>query len=403
MSFPKTPDLTMLLAALLFGCSLLSLSSDGVISGSLLESSGDSQVFSPGPVILPEAQNDSLQPDRSGLGLFWSLTDTLATGTMPSDAAWNRLLGHPGYKLLGDIAQRHDELRTCIPAVFNPAQQATLDSLLADGTRLERRICAHLDRVRQMRSTLETYADTVDARAIVEHGVKEARVWLPEELPDADLPAIYFTLHEPVNFAHDGVITYDLLTFMERSRLENILTIGHEMHHAYSSPIRQIQLDDRMPGYEVLSLFRRLQSEGVASMIDKQRYIGADPDSLDTSFDASVVEGMNVGYQKSPRALRRIDSLLATTDTDSASLRQAGNAMYDLLAEVNYQPHIPGLYMTQTISAAFGRERGIEANQNLFDFLRAYHEATLSQSSEPAWSDATLRLFQRLELAHGKR
>lgn len=332
--------------------------------------------------------------------MFWSVADTLAAGSVPSDAAWDRLFQHPGYKLLEDIAQRHDELKTCIPAVFDPAKQGMLDSLLTNGTRLEQRICAHLDRVREMRSTLITYADTLDARAVVNRGISEARVWLPDPLPTADLPAIYFTLHEPVNFGHDGVITYDLLTFMERSRGDNIRTIGHEMHHAYSSPIRQVTLNADAPGYKLLSLFRRLQSEGVASMIDKQRFIGANLDSLDTSFDASVIEGMNAGYQKSRDALHRIDSLLATTEADSASLSRAGERAYNLLADVEYQPHIPGLYMTRVIDEAFGRERVIAVNQNVFAFLRAYHEATRQLEAEPAWSEATLRLLQKLEAVH---
>lgn len=344
---------------------------------------------------------DSVRLDVSGLSLFWQMADTLQRGRLPSPAAWTQLFSHPGYALPVNLAQRDDELKTCITAVFHPQARSRLDSLRTRGTRLEQRICSHLERARLHQDQLQAYVDTLTQQALPTSAKPLAAQYLPTPLPDTiPAPQIYVILNEPTNWGWSGEIALDLLDVMERPQRDVVYTLAHEMHHAYMSPFYEVDLPDRAdPAYSILQPLERMRSEGVASLIDKRRFVGIDTTTLDYAPNRSVAAGITRGMQETPRALAQVDSILTRLHQGAVSQAEAGAAMQDALWDVTYHPHVSGLYMAMRIEDELGRARLIRASRNLFRFVEAYREAGAQDANRPTLSEPAWEALRALERA----
>lgn len=344
-------------------------------------------------------EQDSAGLDFSGMPLFWAVADTLAAGRLPSAARWDRLFTHPGYALPIDIAQRGDELKTCIPAVFHPEQRSRLDSLLYHGTSLERRICSHLLRGRLLRDSLDQYQQIVRDQPLFPDAIPHAMPYLPAPLPDTlKAPAVYVILNEPTNWGWDGTISLDVLDMMDRPREDIVLTLAHEVHHAYAAPLFQVDLPNREdPSYGIIQQFERLRSEGMASLIDKRRFVGSDPDTFERAEHRTYATAFTEGVRVTPKALRRVDSVLAAVHQGAIPMEAAGPAIRDALSQVPYSPHIPGLAMALAIEQVLGRERLVASSLNLFRFVDAYNEAAHQLDAYPVLSRDAMAVLDRLE------
>lgn len=353
----------------------------------------------PGPTHETSRAVDAI--DVSGVRLFWEMADTIASGPPPSDEMWDRFFAHPGYRLLKNIGGRENELRDCLPAVFDPTQRRTLDDRMQTMPSLHRRVCSHLDRVRSLRREVNAYATRVPEQRLMEEAIREAAAYLPPaRLDTLPLPAVYLTLHEPTNFGWDGTIVYDLLDMRDKSRTDNVLVLGHEVHHAmWASMLRWSLPAKDQDSYPLLYALFRVQMEGIASMVDKRRFISADPRQFSQSEHQRYAREFTVAMRRMPEAVRAMDTVLVEAAAGERSLRSAGHGVQEVLSQQPYSPHLPGLYVAMTIEEALGRRALVEASVDPLRFWEAYQASAQKLGDRAMFRSASMRLLERVYTA----
>ncbi len=320
---------------------------------------------------------------------------------MTPDSARTLLATHPGYQQIERSGTRLRVMQFCFRSMVPGANRDTIPVPPSSRAWLYPRVCDHLERVRERRGTLESFAAALiggDAeRSRIVSALDSARAYLPAAASAMTQPTIYGLLFEPNGFGGE-TIAVDLLSYFERRATERVNFLAHELFHALRSrlptDVLPAETGEQRPG--ALRWLLRTQEEGIASLIDKRALVTLDVDGPRPA--SSTLEGFPREHAARIGAARitlgRVDVALAAlalgTLSDSA-------AMVVLDSSIADGGHAMGQYMALAIEAREGRA-GIRAvSTNRFDFVRAYQRAaTASPRTFAPFGETAMAYFDRL-------
>ena len=336
--------------------------------------------------------------DVSALPLFWQTVDILAQDQEPTDEEWSRLFDHPGYQQIERSGRRATVLRDVMPAVFMPSREAGLDSLLGSTdttmrSQLRRRVATHLVQVRERRDELNAYAGKLTGGELIGRAHEAALRMLPADRADnLRTPTVYVMLFEDNGFGGSAVAV-DLLSLEGRSEDATIGYLGHELHHGYLGQIDRSNdppFEDDL--YLVVATLSALQWEGMASMVDKERFLDPNRAMQLDEIEREDATFFADAYRETPEILRQVDSILAGIHEGRLEPSESGRELRGMLP---WGGHPNGMYMAKAIEGAFGRER-LVAVDDPFTFLLIYQEAAASVDGAFRFSDPTLDFVRSL-------
>lgn len=337
-------------------------------------------------IVVPSAASPQApEYDTSGLQLFWETVDILVTDRSPTDAEWDRLLQHPGYAQIERQGSRAGAVRRCMPLVFRPSERPGLDAALEEGNSRVRRICAHLDDVRERRQELERFASTLAAGDELGRALGLTAAYLPEDAVAGNPPPVYVILFGPNGFGGSS-LALDELLLMQMSKEQRLGYLAHEFHHAFRNRVEELHIDREAAEYALVAGLSSLASEGIASMLDKRQWLDAAyRGSLEGRW-REVATTFEELFNRSETVLATVDAKLTAVATGDSALMEVGPT---LKGELPWGGHPTGMYMARAIEAAQGRESLADLSADPLEFVLAYQtvaeqEPDLYQFSEPA-------------------
>jgi hypothetical protein len=323
-------------------------------------------------------------PDFSGVDLFWSIADQLTADSEPDSVGWRGLLDTPAYRQLAQDQRVQRMLRLA----FRPSLSRDADSVIATGN-YNARVVGHLRRVRELRSELQRFRDSLASVDMLGEAGRLAAPFLPSgEVDRRPPPRVAYAFFGPEAYGGSEGIIMDLLFARDRgSYLMPI--IGHEVHHYHVGYLTGLRFPERSsPAFTLLQSLRNLANEGTADRIDLRFPTGP------PKMPEDVTPAYNAGYRDAAATLREVDSVLSRVGSDTAAMRRAGK---DLSNRLVFGGHPVGAYMAERIDESMGRGALIAAVGNPFAFFRQFNEAEARARGAPPFSDATLKLVAALE------
>ena len=339
--------------------------------------------------------------DWSGLEQFWRVADTLSAGEAPSDAAWSALFDTPGYYMLSRRYPFGRPIRLSMELTFDPGQRAERDRTIASRVWMKPRMIRHLQRVKSRRDALLDYQQALQQDDdFVDDAVRAVSAFLPDSLIQNDTPPLVsFVLFLDDGFASEDVVAIDLLMARSLGREALVRFLAHEFFHAYRSGV--------VPNYQVmagsntellLATLQQLENEGIADRIDKPALVNADPSAPGSPLRDAGLRDYAADYRRNyadaPSTLRRLDALLSRLDGRDGISSRVARPLQRLLPMGG---HPTGAYVAAVINDELGRDALIATVGNVFAFLDAYHRAAQRHPTAPPFSDAALRVLDRLE------
>lgn len=252
------------------------------------------------------------------------------------------------------------------------------------------------------RQIISTYEDKVKLQAFQKNLVqsnlmtkikKRAQSFLPVDLNTRTYePFIYFGVFQPDANASDKGIAVDLKLYFELA--DPVGLIAHEYHHFLTINYRKKFKDikDDSTGLIMKSLLQ-LQLEGIADMIDKERFLNSDG----RGFPSVISKNFKNVLANPLPALHKIDSLLVIVSKEPISTKKNSELIFNLLP-LGAHPH--GFYMAKTIMKAFGKGKLLSTVRNPFDFIRVYNNAYIKLNGTAIFSDHAIAYLSLLETTH---
>ena len=326
--------------------------------------------------------------DWSAVDQFWMAVDTLSRDIEPSPAQWHAMLTTPGYRI---AMISHPTIAHLIEIALKPSRRAERDSVLRRSSE-DSATVSHLMTVVAARAELARYRAALEPVVpdTIAIAVKNASRFLSAGAVDHPPPLVTFTVFTSDGYAQAPGIVIDL----QHAR-ENGLTdfLSHELHHEFGSRLDRT-IGGSTPDGRLYGVIRQLKNEGIADMLDKAQHPLVTPPSMKVYAD-----GYNAAYDRTPAALKVLDSLLAGAGTDSAKLVAAGTRAARLLP---YGSHPNGAFMAHTILDVFGRDSLVATVPSAFAFIRMYEAAEAKRGNPPVFSAASLATLSAMETRHLK-
>lgn len=338
-----------------------------------------------------------------GVNQFWRVVEILEQDERPTDAEWDALFAAPGYAYyFTEENHSRAEFKKLMRLVFMPSGTSALSDSLANGGRQLRPDLRPLHTflaAENHRDDLEAFQEMLTEQRIAPTAAERAAELLPEgALRDAsgawDLPSIRASIYSLDGRGPGGFIVVDLLLMYLMGQQGTTLFVSHEFHHAGRDSKIDLQAHQDDPRYGVLWALDRVQSEGIANLIDKPYFI----DELQDPLPNAAVDGLawtravlSVFSQQqmsdagaTPTTLQRVDSLLvqaAQADADGREddLEQHADA---IRRSIPNNGHPNGFFMASLIKDTLGTERMAATANDPFAFVRLYNEAARQSDSE---------------------
>lgn len=328
--------------------------------------------------------------DFSGVDAFWIIADKI-TADKVTAADWDALFATGYYAFYADWGQR-ESMQRALTIALSPKKNRERDSLLAihdfNTYVLEQIIATLNDRVQ-----FQQFRQQLAATDLRKKIIQRAKAYLPRDLNAyAHEPTIYFGVFQPDANASDQSIAVDLKLYAELA--DPIGLIAHEYHHFLTINYRkQFKEMDGDSTQLILKSVAQLQLEGIADLIDKERFLNSDG----VGFPAVICNNFKKFHANPLPALHQMDSLLVAISQDPNSSRRNSEEILGLLP-LGGHPH--GYYMAKTILKAFGKKKLLKTVKNPFDFIRRYNEAELKLSGNTVFSREALTFLKLVEDTH---
>jgi hypothetical protein len=345
--------------------------------------------------------------DVSGAALFWRAVDGVTTGAIMPDSARALLAAHPGYQVIERSGTRLRYIHHCFQRMAPRANRDSLIAAIPSGPRafLYPYICDHLDSARAHRSELESFAralaeDATEQRRIAA-ALDTARAFLPDALRASSPPAIYAMLFEPGGFGGTS-IAVDLLRHLRRPSDERVAFFAHELHHVLMArlPADIVPATDSAPHPTVIRWLGRTQWEGIASLMDKRRFVEL------TATGPQPSPTVSEGFPRE-HAMRLADSRRVLDLVDSAISRRHRGEISDadltaaLEASIPDGAHALGQYLAMAIEAELGRAGIVAAAASRFTFIKSYQRAAFARPAQfRAFSPDAVAYLTAVEATH---
>lgn len=339
-----------------------------------------------------QSMDDGPTYDTSGLDIFWEMVDILAADRAPTEAEWNRLLEHPGYRVIERSGSRAAPLRTCMSVVFRPSRHDELEATMEDGDSRVRRICGHLEGARDRREELLRFARAaLDGEELLE-AIEQASRYLPDDGTTGEPPATYVILFEPNGFG-GASLALDVVMLNDVSRRMRVEYLAHEFHHVYKNRLSTVSVPEDDPDARLVGALSRLAEEGIASLLDKRSWL--EPAYTDTLPEPWLGVGAEFRelYAGAPDALAAIDAALRGVGADSVAAGDAGRTISSALP---WGGHPTGMYMALAIERDGGPERIAPLATDHLEFLLAYQDVASQNDALYRFSDEALVVLRRL-------
>lgn len=209
-----------------------------------------------------------------------------------------------------------------------------------------------------LKQIISTYADKDQLKVfqknlvqsnLLKKIIKRAKEFLPGDLNSHNYePIIYFGVFQPDANASDKSIAIDLKLYYELA--DPIGLIAHEYHHFltmnYKKKFKEIENDSTSL---IMKSISQLQLEGIADMIDKDRFLISDGRGFPSILSANF---KRVHADPLP-AFQKTDSLLVAISKDPSTTKRNSEAIFNLLP-LGEHPH--GFYMAKTILKVYGKK-----------------------------------------------
>lgn len=311
-----------------------------------------------------------------------AITDSLEDGVTVLESSWENLFETKGYKAL-----KNDEyIKSIINLAFNPDKQSRLDTLLQTAGYWLKRDLNHLVSVRENKSKLKQYKESLDIDDYIVKGRQKALKYLPKNLDTIyTTPPLQFVVFSPDARVMGGNIIFDLKFMMDMKPEELSNLIGHEFHHYYLGFI-----EDRIEGpnresdlYQLYRPIKQLQIEGVADLIDKRT----------TVKDSTNFKWVDA-YYASNEKLKFMNDKLEELSVSDDSIASYGSQIFKNFP-INCHPN--GFYMAELIEKEYGKEKVIETLTNPFDFLYTYNSVARYNENYFSFSNTAIDYLENLE------
>jgi hypothetical protein len=335
----------------------------------------------------PEAGPQSAQDlglDFSGVEAFWDLAETLRGGGQPTARQWGELLDSPGYQALTQSEFEPEFFREAFALALAPSRAGGREVL--EGGRLAR-VVHHVRRAVELELELRAWTDELRTGGLV-NAVEPACDLLPAQWW-SERPAIAFVIFDFDARGYDPIVV-DLLASKE---MDLVPFIAHESHHWIRN--RHLAFDPELARPEdeaLLWVLNQLQAEGVADLIDKQRWLSGDVEP--PTARARYVQDYRSNVAAAPEHIRRLDELLkevvhggARPDGWADSIREA----------IPQSGHPTGFFMVGRIVDVVGKPALVQSVGDPFIFVDLYQEAALADpEAAPPFSDQSLTVIRDL-------
>lgn len=253
-----------------------------------------------------------------------------------------------------------------------------------------------------LKQIISTYADKDQLKVfqknlvqsnLLKKIIKRAKEFLPGDLNSHNYePIIYFGVFQPDANASDKSIAIDLKLYYELA--DPIGLIAHEYHHFltmnYKKKFKEIENDSTSL---IMKSISQLQLEGIADMIDKDRFLISDgrgfPSILSTNFKRVHADPLP--------AFQKTDSLLVAISKDPSTTKRNSEAIFNLLP-LGEHPH--GFYMAKTILKVYGKKKLLNTVKNPFDFIRVFNNAFLKLNGTAIFSEEAIKFLSHVENTH---
>jgi len=332
--------------------------------------------------------------DTSAIGMYWEVVDTLSSDRMPSKHLWEKMEKHPAYLQSQQSGNRMSFLKKVLPIVYKPSNARQLKALLAGEETPYQYFALHLINVQQKRQALNKYLH-LGKFDDYKTAYQKSLAYLPEDIDEDKIDlTIYLALFEDNGFG-GKVITIDLLHLYYRNHQENFDFFAHEFHHSLrsSSTGNTLYAPDTSTYYPIIQALNKLPLEGVASLLDKQKYFDEDYFSDTSNISSSqlaTVQEFRALVANTPSNLYAIDSILVS----DVPLVEKGKSIFQQLP---WSGHAVGFYMSRAIEKELGRPQLIQAQYSCLDFCFLYQQAALKDASLYKFSDGAIAFLESIE------
>lgn len=339
-------------------------------------------------IMAQESPNQKI--DFSGVDAFWQISERIATEKI-TDKDWDYLFSTGYYKFYENWGQRKFIQKALVTAIA-PKMNVKRDSLI--------KINDFYSYV--LTQIVSTYEDKTQLQKIQKNLAKSdlrnkilerAKEFLPTDLNSLTKePFIYFGVFQPDANASSTSIAVDLRLYFELA--DPIGLIAHEYHHFltinYRKRFNEIKNDSTS---SLMNSISQLQLEGVADMIDKDKFLNSDG----RGFPSVLVRNFRKALADPLPALRKMDSLLVVISKDPWSAKRNSDLIVNLLP-LGGHPH--GFYMAKTILGTHGKERLLTTVKNPFDFIRVFNNVHYKLNGATVFSEEAMKFLSHLESTH---
>jgi Putative zinc dependent peptidase (DUF5700) len=328
--------------------------------------------------------------DFSSVDTFWDIAEKI-TNEKVSEIDWDLLFSTGYYKFYENWGQRKYIQNTLITA-FSPKKRIERDSLIKinnfNSYVLMQIISTYTNKIQ-----LQTFQKNLVQSNLRKKIIKRAKEYLPSDLNSQTYePFIYFGVFQPDANASDKSIAIDLKLYYELA--DPIGLIAHEYHHFltlnYRKKFKEIENDSTSL---IMKSISQLQLEGIADMIDKDRFLSSDG----RGFPSKISVNFERAHSDPLPALQKMDSLLVAISKDPSSTKQNSEAIFKLLP-LGCHPH--GFYMAKTILKVYGKRQLLSTVRNPFDFIRVYNNAYFKLNGMVVFSDEAIKFLNQVERIH---
>ncbi|MGB3465497.1 MAG: DUF5700 domain-containing putative Zn-dependent protease [Cyclobacteriaceae bacterium] len=340
---------------------------------------------------IDETTNDSTEStsnievniDASGVAIFWEVVDTLSSDKKPSQKLWDRFANHHAYVQIQRNGNRVTYLKRILPIVFMPSKSETLDKVLNGKESLTQYFATHLQEIKLNRQKLYNYLGSNNIESYKDAYLKSLK-YLPEDInEDAIDLTIYVALFEDNGFG-GKVITVDLLHLLKNTDEENKDFLAHEFHHALRSKSNTYKVTEPndTTNQAIFRALNKLPLEGVASLIDKKKYMANNEKEEAIEFRELIKEA--------DKNLRKIDLALA----GNLSTEEKGEA---ILKSMPWGGHSVGFYLASAIEDKLGLEALIKSQYSCVDFILTYQNAAGKDKNLYRFSDEAITFLKTIK------
>jgi hypothetical protein len=338
--------------------------------------------------------------DFSGVDEFWKLVDTMENNIEPSLEQWATLFRTRGYSYLVTVEHQGDTYKRLFPLMFMPSRKAELAKKSSSDNFDAKYFLPHYQNVKKRRDELLEFQRKLEKRDLFKESLGKTEQYLPNGVIERfPAPNVAFVISEPDAHADSSIIVFDLLFALSSERqLTGI--IGHEAHHYYLGKIDNGKIPDRSSeDYYLVHAIHQLRLEGMGDLIDKLDILDEKSDMEYDTRRRQHREDYRRLYLHSPETFTRIDSLISAISDDTATMKENGKKVWDLLP---YGAHPSGYFMARAIVDNFGKDILIKEMLDPFAYVRLYNLAAQKASNTLSkenfvFSRKTMNFLSKLE------